>query len=86
MVSPLAAAFSGLVAGIFTPLLVELFELALSIDDPSGAVSVHGAAGLWGLIAAGMFAPADGPVCGAADRGVDAAGVDAAAGLSVSSG
>ena len=56
VVSPLAAAFSGLIAGIFTPLLVELFELALSIDDPSGAVSVHGAAGLWGLIAAGMFA------------------------------
>ena len=56
-VSPPAAMFAGLVAGIFTPLLVELFELALSIDDPSGAVIVHGAAGLWGLIAAGMFAP-----------------------------
>jgi ammonium transporter, Amt family len=45
---------------VFTPLLVELFELALSIDDPSGAVSVHGAAGLWGLIAAGIFAPQTG--------------------------
>ena len=45
------------VAGIFTPLLVELFELALSVDDPSGAVTVHGAAGLWGLLAAGFFAP-----------------------------
>jgi Amt family ammonium transporter len=56
-VSPPAAMFAGLVAGIFTPLLVELFELALSIDDPSGAVIVHGAAGLWGLVAAGMFAP-----------------------------
>jgi Amt family ammonium transporter len=56
-VSPPAAMFAGLVAGIFTPLLVELFELALSIDDPSGAVIVHGAAALWGLIAAGMFAP-----------------------------
>lgn len=60
VVSPLAALFAGLVAGIFTPLLVELFELALSIDDPSGAVSVHGAAGLWGLIAAGIFAPQSG--------------------------
>jgi ammonium transporter, Amt family len=54
-VSPLAAMFTGLVAGIITPLLVELFELALSIDDPSGAISVHGAAGLWGLAAAGIF-------------------------------
>lgn len=57
VVSPVAALFTGLVAGIFTPLLVESFELVLSIDDPSGAVSVHGAAGLWGLIAAGIFAP-----------------------------
>lgn len=60
LVSPMAALFTGLVAGIITPLLVELFELALSIDDPSGAVSVHGAAGLWGLAAAGIFAPQQG--------------------------
>lgn len=57
VVSPIAALFVGLVAGVFIPLLVELFELVLSIDDPSGAVSIHGAAGLWGLIAAGIFAP-----------------------------
>jgi Amt family ammonium transporter len=55
--TPLESIFAGAVAGIFTPLLVELLELALSIDDPSGAVAVHGAAGLWGLIAAGFFAP-----------------------------
>ena len=47
----------GVVAGILTPLLVELLELALSIDDPSGAITVHAAGGLWGLIAAGLFAP-----------------------------
>ena len=62
VVGPLAALFAGLVAGIVTPLLVELFELALSIDDPSGAVSVHGAAGLWGLIAMGIFSPQPGQV------------------------
>jgi Amt family ammonium transporter len=45
----------GLVAGIVTPLMVELLELALSIDDPSGAITVHAAAGLWGLIAVGML-------------------------------
>jgi len=60
VVSPMAALFIGLVAGIITPLLVELFELALSIDDPSGAISVHGAAGLWGLAAAGIYAQQDG--------------------------
>ena len=55
--SPVGSLFVGGVAGIFTPLLVEVLELALSIDDPTGAITVHGAAGLWGLIAAGFFAP-----------------------------
>jgi Amt family ammonium transporter len=54
--SPLESIFAGAVAGIFTPLLVEVLELALSIDDPSGAIAVHGASGLWGLLAAGFFA------------------------------
>jgi Amt family ammonium transporter len=57
VVEPIQALFVGVVAGIATPLLVELFELALSVDDPSGAVSVHAAAGLWGLFAVGVFAP-----------------------------
>ena len=56
VVSPLAALFIGIVAGVITPLLVEVLELAVSIDDPSGAIAVHGAGGLWGLIAAGIFA------------------------------
>jgi Amt family ammonium transporter len=60
VVSPVASLFIGGVAGVFTPLLVEVFELALSVDDPSGAITVHGAAGLWGLLAAGLFAPQQG--------------------------
>jgi Amt family ammonium transporter len=60
LVTPVEALFTGLVAGILTPLLVELLELALSIDDPSGAISVHAASGLWGLVAAGLFAPQPG--------------------------
>ena len=60
LVSPAAALFIGVVAGVATPLLVEVFELALSIDDPSGAISVHAVAGLWGLFAVGMFAPLKG--------------------------
>ena len=57
LISPGAALFVGLVAGIATPLLVELLELAVAIDDPSGAITVHRAGGLWGLGAAGIFAP-----------------------------
>jgi Amt family ammonium transporter len=54
---PVESLFVGAVTGIFTPLLVEVLELALSIDDPTGAITVHGVAGLWGLVAAGVFAP-----------------------------
>jgi Amt family ammonium transporter len=60
LVTPVEALFVGLVAGIVTPLMVELLELALSIDDPSGAITVHAAGGLWGLLAAGFFAPQSG--------------------------
>ena len=60
LVSPLPALFIGIVAGIITPLLVELLELAVSIDDPSGAISAHAVSGLWGLAAAGIFAGAPG--------------------------
>jgi Amt family ammonium transporter len=57
IVTPLEAIAVGAVAGIAAPLLVELLELALSIDDPAGAISVHAVGGLWGLFAAGLFAP-----------------------------
>jgi ammonium transporter, Amt family len=60
LATPAESLLAGAVAGIFTPLLVEGLELALSIDDPSGAITVHGAAGLWGLLAAGLFAPEPG--------------------------
>lgn len=62
IVTPGAAIFIGVVAGVMTPLLVELLELALSIDDPSGAIAVHGAAALWGIFAAGLFAHPAGQV------------------------
>ena len=60
LVSPIASLFIGLVAGITTALLVEVLELALSIDDPSGAIAVHLVAGAWGIAAAGIFAPQSG--------------------------
>jgi Amt family ammonium transporter len=56
IVTPGQSLFVGMIAGIATPLLVELLELAVSIDDPSGAITVHAVAGIWGLLAAGLFA------------------------------
>jgi ammonium transporter, Amt family len=57
LLSPLATIFIGLVAGALVTLLVETLELRLLIDDPGGAISVHLGAGLWGLLAFGLFAP-----------------------------
>ena len=56
LVTPGQALAVGFIAGIVTPLLVEVLELAVSIDDPSGAITVHAAGGLLGLFAAGIFA------------------------------
>ena len=56
LVTPGESLAVGFIAGIVTPLLVEVLELAVSIDDPSGAITVHAAGGLLGLLAAGIFA------------------------------
>jgi Amt family ammonium transporter len=45
-----------LVAGVLVVESVVFVERRLKIDDPVGAVSVHGVNGLWGLIAVGLFA------------------------------
>jgi Amt family ammonium transporter len=62
LVTPGESLAVGFIAGIVTPLLVEVLELAVSIDDPSGAITVHGAGGLLGLFAAGIFASQPGQV------------------------
>jgi Amt family ammonium transporter len=56
--APGVAALVGIIAGAVITYSVEWLELHLNIDDPGGAISVHGLAGLWGLLATGWFAPA----------------------------
>jgi Amt family ammonium transporter len=56
-VSPLLAIGVGLIAGGLVTGAVELLELRLSVDDPGGAISVHAVAGIWGLLAVGIFVP-----------------------------
>ncbi len=55
-VNPTAAVVIGIVAGIIIYLGVWLLDWVLHIDDPVGAVSVHGLNGAWGLLALGLFA------------------------------
>jgi Amt family ammonium transporter len=52
---PAEAIIVGLVAGALVPLSIEALELHFEIDDPGGAISVHGVAGLWGVLAAGFL-------------------------------
>ncbi|MDP9146915.1 MAG: ammonium transporter [Acidobacteriota bacterium] len=54
-VSPVGAICLGGVAGVVVVLGVELLEW-LRIDDPIGAVPVHGIAGIWGTLSLGLFA------------------------------
>ena len=55
MVSPMVAILVGLIAGALVTYMIEAFELRLQVDDPGGAVCVHAGAGIWGLLAAGLF-------------------------------
>jgi Amt family ammonium transporter len=54
-VSPLGAALLGAVAGFVVYAGMNFIEW-LRIDDPVGAVSVHGFAGIWGTLSLGLFA------------------------------
>jgi Amt family ammonium transporter len=55
-VSTFGAAVIGLVAGVLVCLSCAFVENFLKIDDPVGAISVHGTNGLWGVLSIGLFA------------------------------
>jgi ammonium transporter, Amt family len=55
-VNPVGAVIIGLIAGVLVCVSVEFVERVMKVDDPVGAVSVHGTNGLWGVISVGLFA------------------------------
>ena len=55
-VNPTASAIIGFIAGVLVCVSVEFVERVLKVDDPVGAISVHGANGIWGVISVGLFA------------------------------
>ena len=57
-VDPWAAVVIGFIAGIIVPPLVVAVD-KLKVDDPVGAIPVHGMAGIWGTLACGLFATSD---------------------------
>jgi Amt family ammonium transporter len=54
--TPFGAILIGLIAGLLVVLSVEFFDKVLHVDDPVGAISVHGVCGVWGTLAVGLFA------------------------------
>jgi ammonium transporter, Amt family len=57
-VSPVAAVIISIIASLLACVSVQVLD-KWRIDDPVGAISVHGVGGLWGLLAVGIFANGD---------------------------
>ena len=55
-VNSVGACIIGLVAGVLVCLSVEFVDRVMKVDDPVGAISVHGTNGLWGVLSVGLFA------------------------------
>jgi Amt family ammonium transporter len=55
-VDTVGASIIGLVAGVLVCFSVEFVDKVMKVDDPVGAISVHGANGLWGVLSVGLFA------------------------------
>ncbi len=64
LVSPAGAAMIGAICGIVMVYSVAFLDNCLKIDDPVGAVSVHGVCGTLGTILTGVFATSDGLLYG----------------------
>lgn len=56
-VSNWSAIIIGAIAGIVVVFSVEFFDKVVKIDDPVGAISVHGVCGAMGTILVGVFSP-----------------------------
>ena len=54
--SPLGAVVTGVLAGTLLVFAVEFIDQKLKIDDPVGAISVHGVGGAFGTLLVGLFA------------------------------
>ncbi len=67
VIAGLSAVLVGAIAGVIVVFSVVMFD-RIRVDDPVGAISVHGVCGIWGTLAVGLFGG------GAANLGVQAIG------------
>ncbi len=59
VVEPIGALYIGIGAGLVVHLAESILLNYLKIDDPIGAIPVHGVAGAWGTVALALFAPVE---------------------------
>jgi Amt family ammonium transporter len=55
-VNSASAVIIGAIAGVLVVFSVFFVERTLKVDDPVGAISVHGTCGAWGVLSLGLFA------------------------------
>ena len=67
--TPFGAVMTGAIGGVIVVFSVLFFD-RIRIDDPVGAVSVHGICGVWGTLAIGLFAKWDDAFLGREDAGL----------------
>jgi Amt family ammonium transporter len=63
-VEPWSAVVIGAISAPIMLVSVSVIERVFKIDDPVGAISVHGTCGLWGILAVGIFANGNNGVTG----------------------
>lgn len=88
VVDPMGAVIIGTMAGFILPFAVEFFDKVLKVDDPVGAISVHGVSGAFGTLAVGLFSTSEGLFYGngAGLLGIQAIGVLAIFGWAIGMG
>ena len=67
--TPVGAVVTGAIGGVLVVFSVLAFD-RIRIDDPVGAISVHGIVGVWGTLAVGLFARYDDAFLGREDAGL----------------
>src|SRR5204863_1967176 len=72
-VAPWAAVIIGGIAGVLVVYAVAFFDRR-GVDDPCGAISVHGVNGAWGCLAVGLFADGSYPIKSVGWNGVPGGG------------
>ncbi|MFJ1245166.1 ammonium transporter, partial [Bacillus amyloliquefaciens] len=59
VVSPLSSLLIGAIGGVLVVLAIRLLDEKAKVDDPLGAIAVHGFCGVWGTLAVGFFGQSD---------------------------